>query len=232
MSKQSDFLELLTPLWNIEQFNMWNPKEHLSLAYLIDRMYDMQGYREKYAEWYTLASNKDFNEFGWTISQAIYLAAQNDPDVPKEELNKIEAFLKLYKTRYDAKKYSIFGNISEDFAPNWFWELFGGYIKIAEIKRENAIKEYLVDKCQMSPKRANDSYEKLKKHSDLLNEFYFFVQNGRFKSFYPKTSEGFTAQQLFETTYLSPLGAYNYLIYLRENPKEALEDLRKGLPRK
>ena len=38
--------------------------------------------------------------------------------------------------------------------------------------------------------------------------------------------------KLVEDFSLSPLGAYNYLIYLRENPQNALADLKAGLPRK
>ena len=44
--------------------------------------------------------------------------------------------------------------------------------------------------------------------------------------------EGYTAERLVTSTYLRPVGAYSYLIYLREKPKEALEDLKRGLPRK
>ena len=32
--------------------------------------------------------------------------------------------------------------------------------------------------------------------------------------------------------YLSPLGAYNYLVYLIEDPERALADLKAGLPTK
>jgi hypothetical protein len=48
----------------------------------------------------------------------------------------------------------------------------------------------------------------------------------------PIKVEGFTACQLATNYPLSPLGAYNYLIYLREMPVQALADLEAGLPRK
>jgi hypothetical protein len=44
--------------------------------------------------------------------------------------------------------------------------------------------------------------------------------------------QGYTAQQLYETTYLDALGAFNYLVYLKRKPKEALADLKAGLPRR
>lgn len=46
----------------------------------------------------------------------------------------------------------------------------------------------------------------------------------------PIKVEGFTAQHLATNYPLSALGAYNYLIYLREMPEKALADLKAGLP--
>lgn len=43
---------------------------------------------------------------------------------------------------------------------------------------------------------------------------------------------GYSAQDIYEKTYLTEIGAYNYLIYLEKNPEQALENLRKGLSRK
>lgn len=48
----------------------------------------------------------------------------------------------------------------------------------------------------------------------------------------PITVEGYNAKQLNKNTHLSVIGAYNYLIYLREDAKNALNNLRKGLPQK
>lgn len=44
--------------------------------------------------------------------------------------------------------------------------------------------------------------------------------------------EGYTAKRLADETILTSLGAFNFLIYLREEPKEALADLKAKLPRK
>ena len=46
----------------------------------------------------------------------------------------------------------------------------------------------------------------------------------------PIKVEGLTAQHLATNYPLSALGAYNYLIYLREMPEIALADLKAGLP--
>ncbi len=232
MSKQNDFFELIRLLWDIEQFDMWYPNAHSSLAYLIDRCYETDGYAQMYSKWLKLLKEKDFNELAWSFSEAILKEARADERVSEKALKMVEYCNKMDKDRYEKNELSSFGNISEEYAPDWFWEIFEGYMELERIKRENAVKDYMLKECKMSPKRAEEAYLKLKKHCDLLNEFYFYVKNGRFMSFEPQTSEGISAEQLFENTYLSPLGAYNYLIYLRESPKEALADLKKGLPRK
>lgn len=44
--------------------------------------------------------------------------------------------------------------------------------------------------------------------------------------------EGYDVKRLCNNYKLSQVGVYNFLIYLRENHKEALADLVAGLPRK
>lgn len=89
-------------------------------------------------------------------------------------------------------------------------------------------------KFKMNQKMAIQSILELQKQTDVWNEF---VQGLKSEPFvFPKqnavTVEGFTAEHLCENYPLSELGAYNYLIYLRNDPKNAINDLKKGLPRK
>lgn len=73
---------------------------------------------------------------------------------------------------------------------------------------------------------------KLRLHPDIYREFvdglsteiFCFPMN-------PIREEEYTARELVLHYPLSILGAYNYLIYLRTNPTQALEDLKNGLPR-
>jgi hypothetical protein len=62
MSLGNDFLELVSLLWEIEEFDMWLPKEHGSLAYLMDRIYVTNEYVEKYDKIKLLATEKNANE--------------------------------------------------------------------------------------------------------------------------------------------------------------------------
>lgn len=74
----------------------------------------------------------------------------------------------------------------------------------------------------------------LEKYPDIYEEFLSGIKKKKFE--FPSnraiTVEGYTAEYLYTNFPLSELGAYNYLIYLRETPQEALDDLKKGLPRK
>lgn len=73
----------------------------------------------------------------------------------------------------------------------------------------------------------------LKRDMYVLAEFKHYVATG---SFVPADCcyriQGYSAEQLCRTTCLTPLGAFNYLIYLQERPEEALANLKAGLPRR
>lgn len=97
--------------------------------------------------------------------------------------------------------------------------------------RNSLIKDYLCTVSDYSEKRLNSIITKLIAHKDIYFEFYDFVLYEQF----PEDAivvEGLSAQQLAANYPLSPLGAYNYLIYLREMPEKALADLKAGLPTK
>lgn len=168
----------------------------------------------------------------WEISQNTVAVCKADDRFSKAEIDQLEKMLAWQKADYESRQLSGFGLVKEKYVPNWFFEIFNGYIKLGEAKRDHAIKDYLLKECSMSEKRAQDTLSKLSSQTDILNEFYFYVRNRKFASFNPVTVEGLSEKQLKDTTYLSPVGAYNFLIYLRESPDEALADLKKGLPRK
>lgn len=86
---------------------------------------------------------------------------------------------------------------------------------------------------RLSEKRAVLAVQKLLTHKDIYDEFILVAKSGKYaKESSAVSAEGYTAEMLNANYPLSVLGAYNYLIYLRESPKAALEDLKKGLPRK
>lgn len=98
---------------------------------------------------------------------------------------------------------------------------------------DKTIIDLLKNEYRMSEKRAVLTVQKLLSHKDIYDEFVEAATSGKPASGSSAIKvEGFTAEELHSKYPLSLLGAYNFLIYLRESPKTALEDLKKGLPKK
>lgn len=98
--------------------------------------------------------------------------------------------------------------------------------------RAKALTKTLREDYQMSWKRVAEASQKLLAHQDIYEEYTSLLLGSSPIGKQPVTVEGYTADKLHSDYPLSMLGAYNFLIYLRTDPERALEDLRKGLPRK
>ena len=96
--------------------------------------------------------------------------------------------------------------------------------------RYSLIRDYLLTFDKYNEDRIMETIEKLKKYGDIFFEFYDFVLYENFPTEDRIEVEGYTAEKLYNTTMLNPLGAYNYVIHLRDNPEEALAYLKAGLP--
>ena len=104
-------------------------------------------------------------------------------------------------------------------------------LDIVQITRQD-LYTFFKSRFNMSDEEINITWENLTHNFSILNEVkYFSVHNEILPKEDAYTVEGYTAQDLFETTNLSEIGAYNYLVYLKEHPKEGLEALAKGLPK-
>lgn len=98
---------------------------------------------------------------------------------------------------------------------------------------DSNILNILKSRYNMSEKRAVLTIQELIEHKDIYDEFTTVITSGRYAK--PSSAiiiEGYTAESLVFKYPLSLTSAYNYLIYLRECPEEALEELKKSLPRK
>ena len=104
--------------------------------------------------------------------------------------------------------------------------------KIVKMKKDT-ICQFIRETYSMSEQQANDAWEYLKKDMHVLFEFKYYVAK---RKFVPADDcykvQGYSAEQLYTTTYLEVLGAFNYLIYLTMKPQEALDKLKKGLSRR
>ena len=98
---------------------------------------------------------------------------------------------------------------------------------------KSTVFEYLKCKYNMESWELEKTWDYLKQDFRVLNEFKYYVVNGKFV---PEEDcykvQGYSAEQIKNSTYLEVIGAFNYLIYLKRNPKKALADLKAGLPRK
>ena len=92
---------------------------------------------------------------------------------------------------------------------------------------------FLQKKYSISKSDAEDTWKYLLHDFRILNEVKYFALNNKFvPEKHCVKIRGYSARDIYEKTYLTKIGAYNYLIYLEENPKQALENLRKELFRK
>ncbi len=93
------------------------------------------------------------------------------------------------------------------------------------------ITAYLKKEYSYTDKKAADAVEYLMQAREIAVEFVYYIEHGKFISEkYASIFYGYTAKQLYQETFLSLLGAFNYMIYLKKKPLEALSNLRKGLP--
>ena len=210
MKHVGEFMRLIDALWSVWEFDMWNPKEHLSVAYVMDRLDDSDDLQRICSRWISMAQDQEFNELAWNIWNKEVELSENDARIPPEQKKLYRESLVLAERMYSQNRLTVFGIISKEYAPDWFWEVFGAYIPLREEDRRLTVIQY----------------------SDLLNEFCYFIRTGNFKRLDPivATSRKISAEQLCMTTRLTPLGAYNYMISLRETPQRALEALDKCLP--
>lgn len=124
---------------------------------------------------------------------------------PPEMYEVIEKLDKWYATNYRAKSQAV-------------------------IRRER-VKNYLISEVKMSEQDAIAAMTKLAQYQEIYLEFSNYVSTKEFPAAGVSVC-GYNAATLHKNYPLSPLGAFNYMIYLQEKPDEALANLKKGLPRR
>ncbi len=95
------------------------------------------------------------------------------------------------------------------------------------------IRKYMSREFGLKDERLERAIDKITCYRDICEESLYWINNQCFVDDSRCLKiEGFSAKKLCEMTYLKPIGAYNYLVSLRNNPQIALENLKRGLPRK
>lgn len=97
---------------------------------------------------------------------------------------------------------------------------------------DKIITRYLVDECNKSDAFATNCIRKMETHPDIMKAFVEWIHVRDFRLISAPVVQGIDVVQLDMTGKLTPVGVFNYLIYLRNSPEEALEALKRGFPRK
>ena len=96
------------------------------------------------------------------------------------------------------------------------------------------LQRYIQKKYGYSDEKASSILKQMASNEDIFEEFFNYARIGKFCKMNKTQTQvcGYTAEILHRDYNLSPLEAYNYLIYLRKDPENALADLKAGLPEK
>lgn len=108
------------------------------------------------------------------------------------------------------------------------------YLATKGNSKEEMLYRYIQQKYGYSEKRAKSMVDQMLPYHDIFEEFFNYARVGKFCKKDKSQTEicGYTAEILNRDYNLSPLGAYNYLVYLKEEPERAVADLKAGLPRR
>lgn len=108
------------------------------------------------------------------------------------------------------------------------------YLSLQGNSKEEMLCRFIQQRFRYSEKRAKIMIDQMRPYDDIFDEFFNYARVGKYcKKDKIKTEVcGYTAERLISEYNLSPLGAYNFLVYLKEKPENALKDLKAGLPRK
>lgn len=229
---ESEFLKLADELTELEDFDKWSLQEYVTLAYVLDKAAKNADYSLKAENWHQLVKAGKLNEFAWSIAQETWKECNQDALFASFEKTELEKAFCACKEKYEKGQLKSFALVKRMFAPKWFAGAFERFIREEEMKMESTMLSYMVMEEKMSQENAKENYDELYQHYDILMELFYYVRNKKFPVKDPVMIAGYTAEKLKDSTYLSVLGVYNFLVYLREDPKEALKDLKEGLPRK
>ena len=74
--------------------------------------------------------------------------------------------------------------------------------------------------------------EKMSANPDIARAFAEWIDRRDFGAINCPEIEGYDAKRIASETNLSPMGVFNYLVFLRNDPVEAVAALKMGLPRR
>lgn len=91
--------------------------------------------------------------------------------------------------------------------------------------------DFLQKRFNMSGKTSENTWNDLKTRFDILNEVKYFALDGHFVPDKDCCNiQGYSAQDIYNKTYLTEIGAFCFLIYMRCHPEQANKYLKDGMP--
>jgi len=97
----------------------------------------------------------------------------------------------------------------------------------------NKIIDYLVNLHSQKPEVAAKIAAPFEKHGDIRAELEKWIENKEYPQDRPLEVEGYTAEMIFKLApFMDGVGAYNFLVTLRERPDNAKRIIAAGFPRK
>ena len=149
-----------------------------------------------------------------------------------------QAIISLYEkaiAKAESNKYFSVQDASRiflEFNSNYTSDIFKLIDKTAvDIEQyfQTLLRSYL--ESSVSPNRMDAKVKEFSRHTDIYEELINYILAGeQFEETVSVAVEGYTDKRLMNETILTPIGAFGYLVYLREKPKEALADLKANLP--
>lgn len=90
---------------------------------------------------------------------------------------------------------------------------------------------YLNREYDYTASKAQKAIDYLLQEKYIAFEFLYYVEHGEFvPDCFACNFSGYTAKDIYHETELTILGAFNYMVYLKKKPHEAVNNLKKGLP--
>lgn len=158
--------------------------------------------------------------------------------VASDEKHGWQTIISLYENAIEKAESNRYFSVQDasriylEFNSNYTADIFKLMEKTA-VESEQFFRRLVVSYIEgsVSSNRLDAKIKEFVRHVDIYEELINYILAGeQFDETMTLAVEGYTAKQLANETILTPLGAFGYLVYLREEPEEALAELRAKLP--
>ncbi len=105
------------------------------------------------------------------------------------------------------------------------------YRRTYQESSKKQICSHLKKKYNLSSEEAEETYWYLQTQPDICEEYLSCIRTGEFPSMDTIEVRGYNARKIYNETFLTQIGAYNFLVYMRTNPERAFMELTAGMKR-